>query len=134
MYYLLLTKSTTFLIGPIATLLGYIMDAIFNVLYAIGIPNIGISIILFTILVNLLLLPLTIKQQHASKLNSVIMPEVQAVQNKYKGRTDQEAALKMNDETKAIYAKYGSSPTGGCLTSFIRRHLQQSSWISLCMR
>ena len=87
MYYLLLTKSTTFLIGPIATLLGYIMDAIFNVLYAIGIPNIGISIILFTILVNLLLLPLTIKQQHASKLNSVIMPEVQAVQNKYKGRT-----------------------------------------------
>ncbi len=120
MYYLLLTKSTTFLIGPIATLLGYIMDAIFNVLYAIGIPNIGISIILFTILVNLLLLPLTIKQQHASKLNSVIMPEVQAVQNKYKGRTDQEAALKMNDETKAIYAKYGSSPTGGCLTSFIQ--------------
>ncbi len=120
MYYLLLTKSTTFLIGPIATVLGFIMDAIFNFLNLIGIPNIGTSIILFTVLINVLLLPLTIKQQRSTKLNSLIMPEVQAVQNKYKDKKDQESAVKMNDEVKAVYQKYGSSPTGGCLTSLIQ--------------
>ena len=120
LYYLLLTKSTTFLIGPIATVLGFIMDAIFNFLDLLGIPNIGVSIILFTILINVLLLPLTIKQQRATKLNSLIMPEVQAVQDKYKGKNDQESAIKMNEEVKAVYQKYGSSPTGGCLTSLIQ--------------
>lgn len=120
LYYLLLTKSTTFLIGPIATALGFIMDAIFNFLNVIGIPNVGTSIILFTILINVLMLPLTIKQQRSAKLNSLISPEVQAVQNKYKDKKDQESAIKMNDEVRAVYQKYGSSPTGGCLTSLIQ--------------
>lgn len=120
MYYLLLTKSTTFIIGPIATILGFIMDAIFSFLNVIGIPNIGTSIILFTVIINVLMLPLTIKQQRSTKLNSLIMPEVQAVQDKYKNKKDQESAIKMNDEVKAVYQKYGSSPTGGCLTSLIQ--------------
>ena len=114
MYSLFLTKSTAFLIGPIATLLGYLMNAIFEMLNSMGIPNIGTSVILFTIVMNLLLLPMTIKQQRSAKLNSVIQPEVSAVQAKYKDRKDQESMIKMNDEVKAVYAKYGSSPTGGC--------------------
>lgn len=120
MYYLLLTRSTAFIIGPIATVLGFVMDAIFNFLAVLGIPNIGLSIILFTILINVLMLPLTIKQQRSTKLNSLIMPEIQALQAKYKGKTDQESAIKMNEEQRAIYQKYGSSPTGGCLVSLIQ--------------
>ncbi len=63
---MLLTKSTGFIIGPIASLLGYIMNAIFWVQSQIGLDNIGLSIILFTIVIYMMLLPLTIKQQKFS--------------------------------------------------------------------
>ena len=74
MNYILLTKSTTPIIGWIANLLGFIMEGIFNLLDLIGIPNIGLSIILFTIVVYLLMLPLTIKQQKYSKLSPKMNP------------------------------------------------------------
>lgn len=60
---MLLTQDNTFLIGPISTLLGYLMNGIFWVLEKIGIPNIGLSIIIFTIIIYMALLPLTIRQQ-----------------------------------------------------------------------
>ena len=60
---MLLTKTTTFIIGPVASLLGYIMNAIFWLQEKIGIPNIGLCIILFTIVIYMLKKPLTIKQQ-----------------------------------------------------------------------
>lgn len=114
--FLLLTKSTTFIIGPIATLLGYIMDGI----YRIGIHNVAWCIIIFTVIVNLLLLPLTIKQQRFMKLNSIMQPELMALQKKYKDRKDQATQQKMMLEQQAIYDKYGATPTGGCLTTFIQ--------------
>ena len=60
---ILLTQNSTFIIGPVSKLLGYIMEGIFWVLDKLGIPNIGFAIILFTIVIYLLLMPLTIKQQ-----------------------------------------------------------------------
>ena len=62
MEFLVLTKVGGIL-GPFATVLGFIINAIYEFLEMIGIPNIGLAIILFTLIVNLLLLPLTIKQQ-----------------------------------------------------------------------
>ena len=86
----------------------------------IGIANIGLVIIIFTLIVKFLVLPLTIKQQKFTKLQSVMQPELQAIQNKYKdARNDQYAMQAMQAETKAVYAKYGVSQTGGCLQSFI---------------
>lgn len=117
---ILLSKSTTPIIGWIADLLGLIMEGIFNVLDLIRIPNIGLSIILFTIVVYLLMLPLTIKQQKFSKLNSKMNPELQAIQAKYKNRKDQDSMMQMNAETKAVYAKYGVSPTGSCVQLLIQ--------------
>jgi YidC/Oxa1 family membrane protein insertase len=114
--FLLLTKSTTFIIGPIATLLGYIMDGI----YRLGIHNVAWCIIIFTVIVNLLLLPLTIKQQRFMKLNSIMQPELMALQKKYKDKKDQANMQKMQLEQQAIYDKYGATPTGGCLTTFIQ--------------
>lgn len=116
MNFLLLTKSTTFIIGPIATLLGYIMDGI----YRLGIHNVAWCIIIFTVIVNLLLLPLTIKQQRFMKLNSIMQPELMAIQKKYKDRRDQATMQKMQVEQQAVYEKYGATPTGGCLTTFIQ--------------
>ena len=97
---MILTQSETFILGPIAKLLGYIMEGIFFVLDLIGIPNIGLAIILFTIVIYLLLMPLTIKQQKFSKMTQVMQPELQAVQKKYKGKRDQASQMKMNEETQ----------------------------------
>ena len=117
---LVLTQNSTFIIGPVAKLLGFIMQGIFWVLDKIGIPNIGLSIIIFTIVIYLALLPLTIKQQKFSKMSAIMNPELTAIQNKYKGKTDQDSMMKMQDETKAVYAKYGVSPSGSCLQLLIQ--------------
>ena len=117
---ILLTQNSTFIIGQVAWLLGKIMEGIFEVLNMIGIPNIGLAIILFTIVVNLLMMPLTIKQQKFSKLSAKMNPEIQAIQAKYKNRKDQDAQLAQNQEIQAVYAKYGVSPTGSCLYMLIQ--------------
>lgn len=118
---MLLTKSTTFIIGPVASLLGYIMNAIFLLQEKIGIANIGLCIILFTIVIYMILMPLTIQQQKFSRLSARMNPELQAIQKKYKGKNqDQAAMMKMNEETQAVYSKYGVNPMGSCLQLIIQ--------------
>ncbi len=117
---ILLTQNTTFIIGPVARLLGYVMDFIYNILDIIGIPNIGLAIILFTVIVNVLMLPMTIRQQRSQKLQSRMQPEIQAIQKKYKDKKDQVSMQKMQEETKMVYEKYGTSATGGCLPLLIQ--------------
>ncbi len=85
------------------------------VFHTIGIHNTGLCIILFTIVAYLLMYPLNSKQQKSSRLMSKINTEIKAIQKKYKGKTDQASQMKMNQETQAIYAKYGISPFSGCL-------------------
>ncbi len=117
---MLLTQSDTFIIGPVATLLGYVMNAIFMLLEKVGLPSIGLAIIIFTIVVNLCMLPLTIKQQKFSKLSAKMNPELQAIQKKYKDRRDNDSMMKMNEETQAVYKKYGVSPSGSCVQLLIQ--------------
>ena len=118
---MLLTKSTTFIIGPVASLLGYIMNGIFWLQEQIGIANIGLCIILFTIVIYMIMTPLTIQQQKFSKLQARMNPEIQAIQKKYKGKNqDQAAMMKMNEETQAVYAKYGVNPMGSCVQLIIQ--------------
>lgn len=116
----LLTQDDGALIGWITRLLGKIMDVIFNGLDMIGIANVGVAIIIFTIIINLFLLPLTLKQQKFSKLNAKINPEIQAIRDKYKGKQDQQSQMAMNQEVQMVYAKYGVSPTGSCVQLLIQ--------------
>lgn len=116
---MLLTKSGGWL-GPVAVILGLIMNAIFSLCDMISLPNIGLCIILFTIIIYLLMMPLTIKQQKFSKLSAKMNPELQAIQKKYKNKQDQASMVKMNEETKEVYAKYGVSPVGSCLQLLIQ--------------
>ena len=120
MYGILLTQDDGAILGPVSKLLGFLMEGIFNVLDLIGIPNIGLSIIIFTIAIYLLLMPLTIKQQKFSKLSSKMNPELQAIQAKYKNKKDNESMMAMNQETQAVYAKYGVSPSGSCVQLLIQ--------------
>ena len=128
MYSVILTQYSGHILGPIAKLLGYIMNAIFMMLDKIGIPNIGLAIIIFTVVIYLLLMPLTIKQQKFSKLSAKMNPEIQAIQAKYKDKKDNESMMRMNEETKAVYAKYGTSPTGSCLQLVIQMPILLALW------
>lgn len=120
---LFLTQSGGIL-GPIAKyILGPILNGIF--IFLDWLPwknsaNVGVAIILFTIVIYLLLLPLTIKQQKFSKLQAKMQPELKAIQEKYKNRKDQDSQMAMNQETQAVYAKYGVSPTGSCVQLLIQ--------------
>ncbi|HAC03239.1 MAG TPA: preprotein translocase YidC [Eubacterium sp.] len=106
---------------PIAQVLGYIFDLLFEALSFLHIGNVAIAIILFTIIVKLCMLPLSIKQQKLAKLNSVMSPEIKAINEKYKDKkNDQNAMMKMQEETKAVYEKYGVSQMGGCVQMLIQ--------------
>ena len=75
---------------------------------------------MFTLVINVLMIPLTVKQQKFSKMSSLMNPELQKVQKKYQNRKDEKSMRMMQAETQAIYDKYGASPTGGCLPMLIQ--------------
>lgn len=112
---ILATKSGTPIIGQIAVVMGWIMNAIYKVLDMVGIQNLGLCIIIFSILIYLCMTPLQIKQQKFSKLSSIMQPEIQKIQKKYQGKKDQDSMMKMQEETQAVYQKYGVSATGSCV-------------------
>lgn len=115
-----LTAQGGFL-GPFAWIFGKLLDLIYNLLAGSdGIANLGVCIILFTVIVKLILFPLSFKQQKSNKINAVIQPEIQKIQKKYKDKKDQESMLKQQQEMQAVYDKYGTSMTSGCLPTLIQ--------------
>ena len=116
----MLTQYNGAILGPIAKILGMLMNLIFNFLDVIGIPNIGLSIILFTVVIYLCMMPLTIKQQKFSKLSAIMNPELKVIQEKYKGKKDQDSMMAQNEEMQAVYKKYGVSPSGSCVQLVIQ--------------
>ena len=113
---MLLSKSTMPIVNWVAEVMGWLMNGI----YSIGVHNLGLCIIIFTVIIYAFLTPLQVKQQKFSKMNAVMAPELQKVQKKYKGKKDQASQMKMQEETMAIYEKYGVSPTGSCLQMLIQ--------------
>lgn len=126
---ILLTQVSTPIIGQAAWLLGKIMDGIYRVMDGVfGVQNLGVCIILLTIIIYTLMIPLTIRQQKFSKMSAAMNPEIQKVSQKYKGKKDQASMQKMQEETQLIYQKYGVSPTGGCLSMFIQFPFLWAMW------
>lgn len=119
--FILATKSSIPILGPVADILGYLMDSIFKVVDGLfGIENIGLCIIIFTLIVYLLMTPLQVKQQKFSRMSAVMNPELQAIQKKYKDKRDQASVQKMQEETSMVYQKYGVSPSGSCIQLLIQ--------------
>lgn len=112
----IIATQTGGILRPFALILGKILEGI----YDLGIHNVGFCIIIFTFVVRMLMLPMQIKQQKTMKLNSVMTPEIQAIQKKYQNRKDQQSQLAQQEEIKAVYDKYGTSPTGSCLQLIIQ--------------
>ena len=98
---IVLSKSTWPIIGWVCQILGWLINGIYFCLEKIGIPNIGIAIILYTIIIYLVLTPLQIKQQKMSKMMSVMQPDLQRIEKKYQNKKDQASQMKKSEETMA---------------------------------
>lgn len=122
----LLTKNTSAIpvLGPIWNLivefLGWIMNVIYIGLEKMGIGNIGLAIIIFTLVTRIIIFPTTLKQQKSSRMMQLMQPEMKAIQDKYKNKTDNASMMAMNAEMKALNEKYGTSMTAGCLPLLIQ--------------
>jgi len=112
---IILTQYDGVILGPIARVLGVIMNLTYLLMSKLGVNNIGLSIILLTIIIYTCMLPLTYKQQKFSFVSRKMNPELKAIQAKYKGKKDQDSLMAQNEETRAIYDKYGVSPSGSCI-------------------
>lgn len=120
---ILLTAYPGSILGPIAKLLGILMDWIYSGISNITggrVESVVLSIVIITIIIYMCLLPLTIKQQKFSKLSQKMQPEMQDIQAKYKNKKDQASMMAMQEETQLLYQKYGISPMGSCVQMLIQ--------------
>ncbi len=96
--------------GFISELFGYIL----NWLYGL-VSNYGLAIIIFSILLRVILIPITIKQQKSMKKSAKLQEKMAEIQKKYKNNPE-----KLNQETIELYKSEKMSPFSGCLTSIIQ--------------
>ncbi|MGN1267595.1 MAG: YidC/Oxa1 family membrane protein insertase [Dorea sp.] len=119
----LLTAANWPIVGQICWVLGKVMNFIYNFLDS-TLPSdnglVGLSIIIYTIIVYMCMLPMTINQQKTSRLNAVMNPEIKAIQKKYANKKDQASQMKQSEEMQRVYDKYGVSMMGGCLPLLIQ--------------
>ena len=96
--------------GFISELFGYVLNALYNL-----ISNYGIAIIIFSVLLRLILIPITIKQQKTMKKSNEMQQEMKNIQAKYKNNPE-----KLNQETMELYKREGLSPFSGCFTAILQ--------------
>lgn len=95
----------------IANIFGYLLEWLYN---GIG-QNYGIALILFTIILRIILLPLTIKQQKSMKKTTALQGKMQEIQFKYKNNPEL-----MNKEIMELYKRENLSPFSGCISSIVQ--------------
>ena len=96
--------------GAIANLFGYVLNFLYNWL-----QNYGFAIILFTVLLKIIMLPISIKQQKSMKKSQDLQEQIKAINFKYKNDPE-----KMQKETMDLYKREGVSPFSGCLSSILQ--------------
>ena len=96
--------------GAISSLFGYLLNALYTVF-----NNYGIAIIIFSIILRIILVPITIKQQKSLKKSAKLQEEMKEIQRKYKNNPE-----KLNQETIELYTREKMSPVAGCFSSIIQ--------------
>ena len=96
--------------GAISNLFGYLLNFLYNLF-----NNYGIAIIVFTILLRIILIPITVSQQKSMKKNAKVQEKMKEIQKKYKNNPE-----KLNQETIELYKREKVSPFSGCLSSIIQ--------------
>ena len=93
-----------------ANIFGYLLELLYNL-----VNNYGLAIILFTILIKILLLPLSVKQQRSLKKSNEMQEKMKVIQFKYKNNPE-----KLNQEIMNLYKTEKISPFSGCLTAIVQ--------------
>ena len=93
-----------------ANIFGYVLKLLYNI-----VGNYGWAIILFSVIVKVIMIPISIKQQRTMKKNEKIQAELKQIQFKYKNEPE-----KLNQEMMALYKREGMNPFSGCLSSIIQ--------------
>ena len=96
--------------GFISELFGYVLNALYNL-----INNYGIAIIIFSVLLRIILIPITIKQQKTMQKSNKMQEQMKQIQIKYKNNPE-----KLNQETMELYKREGFNPFGGCLSGILQ--------------
>ncbi len=96
--------------GAISSLFGYLLNALYSVF-----NNYGIAIIVFSVILRIILIPITIKQQKSLKKSAQLQEEMKEIQRKYKNNPE-----KLNQETIDLYKREKLSPFAGCFSSIIQ--------------
>ena len=96
--------------SALSNLLGYLLNFIYSI-----VQNYGVAIILFTILIKIILLPLSIKQQKTMKKSAKMQGELKQLQDKYKNNQE-----KLNQEMMSLYKRENMSPLSGCFSSIVQ--------------
>lgn len=96
--------------GVLSNLFGYVLNALYDIF-----NNYGIAIILFSIILRVILIPITIRQQSSMKKTSKIQKQTQELQKKYKNNQE-----KMNQELMELYKKEKINPFSGCFSAIIQ--------------
>lgn len=96
--------------GFISELFGYVLNALYNF-----VGNYGVAIIIFSVLLRIILIPITIKQQKTMKKSNKMQQEVREIQTKYKNNPE-----KLNQETIELYKREKMSPFSGCLSAILQ--------------
>ena len=96
--------------GAISSLFGYLLDALYTVF-----NNYGVAIIVFSVILRIVLIPITIKQQKSLKKSAKLQEEMKEIQRKYKNNPE-----KLNQETIDLYKREKLSPFAGCFSSIIQ--------------
>ena len=97
----------------------YLIDPVFKFLMSFGF-SIGLVILLLTIIVKIVIMPLTYKNYMSTAKTKVIKPEMNKISAKYEGKTDRNAAMKKQQETMALYKQTGVNPMAGCIPMIIQ--------------
>jgi YidC/Oxa1 family membrane protein insertase len=108
-----------FLVRPIAI---YILLPLFNFLH-LFIPNYGVVIIVFSLIIKFVLYPLTKSSYQSMKKMQLLQPKMAEIKEKYK-----DDPQKMNKETMKLYSTYGVNPAGGCLPLILQMPIFIALW------
>lgn len=110
----------TSLIYPFEWIVAWILYGWHTLLTAIGLPAASgaawvLSVVGLVVVMRAAMIPLFVKQIHASRRMQLIQPEMQKIQKKYKGKTDPESRQAMTQETMELYKRTGTNPFSSCM-------------------
>jgi YidC/Oxa1 family membrane protein insertase len=112
-------------LAPLEWVVAWLMVGFHTIFTAIGLPAASgftwaLSIVGLVIVIRIILIPLFVKQIHASRRMQLIQPEMQKIQKKYKGKTDPESRQAMTQETMGLYKRTGTNPFSSCLPMLLQ--------------